>query len=405
MKNTQREINIKFIGKYKKQIQCLSKSEWKIRNKTLIIREDNRKIARKWIDGEEERLANINGYSPVARNRNAKTLCKNLGYLKNILYWFNDKSLTEITKDDIKRVYQGIEKGEITTLLGRVLADSSKKDYYGKMFKSGFFKFFNKHGYGQEIILRKIKEDTEVRFFEEKTFKKIVNNTKLKSHEMLFYLLFDTGIEISAILQLIAQDFTLQSDETGDSYYVVHVPNEISKKTRPKRDIFIHFEKTNELLKSYLNNLRPEDKLFNFGEKNIGNVLKDIVINNNLKVIPSLTKIQIKDFRSSAACYFLTQGWSTDEIKQRLGHKPSSTVIDKYVNYLCLNQKKKREQVQQINLKEISDKQVKTEEALRKEKIANQSLQDKMKEMDKKIELLIKASKINQYTESLSLKP
>ena len=40
------------------------------------------------------------------------------------------------------------------------------------------------------------------------------------------------------------------------------------------------------------------------------------------------------------SCYLLKQGWTTDEIKNRLGHKPSSRVIDKYVSYFALDSKK-----------------------------------------------------------------
>ena len=40
------------------------------------------------------------------------------------------------------------------------------------------------------------------------------------------------------------------------------------------------------------------------------------------------------------ACNLLEKVWTTDEIKSRMGHKPSSTVLDVYVNYKALNKKK-----------------------------------------------------------------
>ena len=37
------------------------------------------------------------------------------------------------------------------------------------------------------------------------------------------------------------------------------------------------------------------------------------------------------------ACDLLSKGWTTDEVNRRLGHRPSSREIDKYVNWLALD--------------------------------------------------------------------
>jgi hypothetical protein len=47
------------------------------------------------------------------------------------------------------------------------------------------------------------------------------------------------------------------------------------------------------------------------------------------------------------ACDLLSKGWSTDEVNQRLGHKPSSREIDKYVNWLALDRRKPKRKLHQ----------------------------------------------------------
>ena len=59
------------------------------------------------------------------------------------------------------------------------------------------------------------------------------------------------------------------------------------------------------------------------------------------------------------ACHLLKKGWTSDEVNARLGHKPSSQELDKYINFLALDRhtpKKKLNdgQLQQL-LEEVKD--------------------------------------------------
>ena len=55
------------------------------------------------------------------------------------------------------------------------------------------------------------------------------------------------------------------------------------------------------------------------------------------------------------ACNLLEKVWTTDEIKSRMGHKPSSTVLDVYVNYKALNKKKTKRKLYDSNLQKIKE--------------------------------------------------
>jgi len=52
------------------------------------------------------------------------------------------------------------------------------------------------------------------------------------------------------------------------------------------------------------------------------------------------------------ACDLLSKGWTTNEVNRRLGHKPSSREIDKYVNWLALDnrQPKRKFHEHQVSL-------------------------------------------------------
>ena len=45
--------------------------------------------------------------------------------------------------------------------------------------------------------------------------------------------------------------------------------------------------------------------------------------------------------------------WNRDELNARLGHKPSSRIIDRYINYLALDRKKPKKKVYESNLRKI----------------------------------------------------
>lgn len=327
---------------------------------------NNRDLVVKWINHKKLELENVNGYEKEAQVRYYNTLYKQLTtYMVNVLYWFNHKNLQDITSEDIKKIYVGLEEGSLATIKGRKnLSYRTRKDFYGRVFKGGFFKFIGKDKMAEKVIKRKFVEASEVKFFEFKILKIITDNTATNSHRLAFWLMFDTGIEVKALCQLTKKDFEWIKEEK-DSYYMLHVEKNISKKSRRKRDIYVHFNETNVLLKTHLKRLENDEKLFNFKPPALYHALKKVVDEFKLTTRPGGKSITLKDFRSSMATYFLSQGFSTDFVKQRLGHAPSSTEIDRYVNYLGISQKKQRKKAKEIELKDIQDKYEKLEEQLR----------------------------------------
>lgn len=372
----------KAVDSYKKRIKKFAeKPVLKLKGgKELKIRPENVKLTLGYMKHKEDYLKNVNGQSKEAKCRYYKTLLKELSYINNILYWFNDWDLRKITEKEISQVYNDLESDKLRTFRGKTVAELSKKDYYSKFMKNGFFEFFGKDKIAREVILRKYHEEPEVRFFELNDLKKMVTHAQRIEHRLMLWLMFDTGIEIQAILQLEKKDFTREYDnETKTHYWMVHVRKEISKKFRSRRDLYIHFQETNRLLEEYLPKIEDTDSLFNFGPRNAYKIVKELSAKLNIKVKPSNDPVNLRDFRSSMATYFLGMAkWSTDEVKARLGHKPSSRVIDRYVSYLGLNQEKKRKQAVELDFSNYKRQYEEAQETIRKLKVGQDEIKSRL---------------------------
>ena len=102
-----------------------------------------------------------------------------------------------------------------------------------------------------------------------------------------------------------------------------------------------------------LNELHAENKLFKFGPKAADRFLERAIKKAGVRCLPGGQKVTWKDLRSSMACDLLKKGWSRDECNARLGHRPSSRIIDAYINYLSLDRRKPQKKVYESNLKKI----------------------------------------------------
>ena len=72
-----------------------------------------------------------------------------------------------------------------------------------------------------------------------------------------------------------------------------------------------------------------------------------------IRTKPDNKSVSIHDFRRSCATYWLSKKVNIDAVRARLGHKPSSTAIDRYVNYLGLNDSQTVQEIQQSTYKEM----------------------------------------------------
>ncbi|MBT6821693.1 site-specific integrase [archaeon] len=376
------------LSRYKKKIKKLrEENSIKTYEGIIKIRKENKQLVLNYLEFKEQDLKDIYGTSKDAETRNAKTLYKYLTtYLANIIYWFNDVSLKDITQKDIESIYRKIENGTLKSISGKKLSDITLKDIYSRVLKSGFFDYIKKSDLARNVIKRKVSPTHEVRFFDLDTLKEICNLANKKEHRLAYWLLYDLGLEISALLQLKKSNFELKYDkDLKTKYYMVHIAKDISKKGRRVRNNYVHFEETTNLLKVYLGTLKESDKLFNISPPALYRALQRSNKDGKFRVKPNGEKVTIKDFRSSCATYFLSQRWSTDEVKGRLGHSPSSSEINKYVNYLGLHQKKRRKEDVELNFKNMKSKYDESQETIRMMKADQDNIKNQMEELKKMV--------------------
>ena len=100
--------------------------------------------------------------------------------------------------------------------------------------------------------------------------------------------------------------------------------------------------------------LKEDDLLFDFGYPSAKMMIVRAVERSGVKCIPNGEPVTWKDLRSGMACDLLQKGWTTDEVNARLGHKPSSKEIDKYVNFLAIDRHRPKTKVQQFEISKIN---------------------------------------------------
>jgi hypothetical protein len=349
---------------------------------------ENKKLFKSFFVEQEYKLKTLNS-KPQLDAGMCITLVGYMTRLRNVNKWFNNKPLKDITKEDIKRVYDGLEFGKIKSNRGLIIKD--RIGYYNKVFKSTLFKMAgNKDLLAKEIIKYNSIQKSDVRFFTEEDFRKFMIGVNKTHHRLLFWLSFDYGENINSLLQLKKKNFTKQKNEdTKESEYKLWLPKELLKRSRQERAELNNYKETYELLELFFKNLNDEDRLFNIGYGTAKQILQYYLSEHSgLKVIPAGDRPTWKDFRSSMACDLLKKGWTREEVNDRLGHKPSSDEIDKYINFLALNKNKPKQKLYHNSLDKLQQdleesKQREKQEAMRREKLSEQvfDLQKQMSEM------------------------
>lgn len=296
---------------------------------------ENRRLFREFIEWEEYKLKRINGL-PSIDERSAKTLLLYVRRLRNANLWFGNKPWKSLTKKDIKSVYDRLEDGRIKNRAGKPFGD--KKSYYNKIFRSKPFKLAGKFDIAKEVLeFSGHSESKEVRFIEAETFRKIVSVARVSKHRALLWLAFDIGENIHTLLTLQKKDFVRQlNPSTKEPEYLVNLSPEKLKRSRRSRSEITNHPETAQLLDMLLQDKGDDDLLFEFGYRQALKFITSAVRSAGARCLPKGQWVTWKDLRSSMACDLLNKGWSTDEINARLGHKPSSRVLDKYVNFLAI---------------------------------------------------------------------
>ncbi len=314
---------------------------------------ENRNLFKRFFTYQERKLKRINRLQNLDPST-YKTLYQYVNRFKNTNKWFNNKPWKSLTKKDIEKVYNDLEDGIIVKSNGEMYKD--RDGYYDKVFKSKPFDMAGVGKYAREVIEYCTNIAPHVRFASDEEFQKIVNITSNPLQKLLLWLSFDIGENVDSLLQLKKNDFYREINQfTKDPEYRVNLRNEILKRSRKARAEITIYSETVKLLDLILEDLKPNDYIFNFGYRSAKKFLDRLVKKVNAKCLPNGELITWKDFRSGMACSLLRKGWVTDEVNARLGHRPSSKEIDKYVDFLALDRHRPKQKVQQYEMSQLND--------------------------------------------------
>lgn len=303
----------------------------------------NRELFRQFFEKQEYKLKRINGLQRPDESCYITLYCY-IYRFRNVVRWFENKPLTDITQSDIQRVYDGLEDGIIKNPQG--LPYASRTDYYRKIFKGQLFKMAGKDEIARKVIEFSKQVRSLVRFVRERGFRKLVRHVRSLLNQLLMWLCWDYGENINAHLQVIPEDFHRQIDsETGEPEYRLNYRPEILKRSRRPRSEISNYPETVDLLDQILPTIPPGEPIFKFGYRYAKKIMDGAAKRSGVTCEPTGDRVTWKDLRSGMACDLLSKGWTRDEVNARLGHAPSSSEIDKYINFLAIDQRKPKRKV------------------------------------------------------------
>lgn len=303
----------------------------------------NRELFREYFDKQAYKLKRINGLHCLDESCYLTLYCYIVRF-RNVLRWFNNKPLTKISRVDIQRVYDGLEDGKIKNPQG--LPYASRTDYYRKVFKGQLFKMAGKDEIARQVIEFSKPHRPPVRFVREQSFRKLTRHLRSPRNQLLMWLAWDYGENINAHLQLRPEDFHRQVDpETGEPEYRINYRREILKRSRRPRSELSNYPETVDLLDEILPTIPPGQPIFTFGYRYAKKIMDGAAKRSGVVCEPTGDRVTWKDLRSGMACDLLAKGWTRDEVNARLGHTPSSDEIDKYINFLAIDQRKPKRKV------------------------------------------------------------
>jgi len=304
----------------------------------------NREVFREFFEFEEYKLKRQNGLASLDEGC-YRTLYGYILRFRNVNAWFDNKPWRELTAADIKRIYDGLEDGAIHNHRGEPFKD--RASYYNKVFKSKPFRLVQKSELARNVIeFYHGDPEKEVRFIEEETFRKMVSVLSNPVHLLLFWLAWDIGENVGALLQLQAKDFTRQRNpQTKEAEYLVNLPRAKLKRSRAPRTEPTLYPETVRYADMVLQRLDREAGVFPFGHRQALKIMHSVVRRTAAKCLPDNAPVRWKDLRSGMACHLLKKGWSREEVDARLGHTPNSKALNAYLSYLAIDRKKPKKRL------------------------------------------------------------
>ncbi len=314
---------------------------------------DNRRLFLEFFKYEEYKLKRTNGLRALDDSC-FRTLLDYVTRLRTVNRWFQNKPWTTLTKTDIKRVYDDLEDGKILNRFGRPLKDPTT--YYNHIMRSKPFAMAGKKAIVDQVMeFAKPRRKEQVRFINEDTFRKLVDVMTKPEHRLLVWLCFDIGENVSSVLELRAQDCVRRTNpDTNTPEYRINLRCETLKRSRRPRSELTNYTETVQYLDQLLEGKESTDRLFAFGYRQAKKIVQRAVRLTDARCIPDGQPVSLKDLRSSMACDLLSKGWTTDEVNARLGHKPSSRELDKYVNFLALDRHRPKKKLHDNQIEKLA---------------------------------------------------
>lgn len=387
-----------FQGRYERNKQIL------LNDKTIC--KENRELWKDFFDFEEVKLKRINGLQKLDE-RAYKTLVNYVVRFRNVNSWFKNKAWKDLTEKELEKVFNDLEDGKIKNNEGKAIKGLNKT-YYAPIFKSKPFEMAGKKEIAMKVMeFFNNKTEEEVRFIEEETFMKIADVAISPKQKCLLWLAWDIGENIGSLLELKKENcFKQENKDMHEWEYRINLPKEILKRSRTPRSEITNYKQTAKFLDIILADLKNDDKLFDFGVKQAEKFLRRAVNIVKAVCIPKGQRVSWKDLRSSMACHLLKEGWNSDEINARLGHKPSSRVLDKYVSYKAMNRHEPKKKIYDNNLRKMQDEMEKQKEIERLQSARMERIQQENKimkeQMEKELEII--RENLNKLVVSKGLK-
>lgn len=310
----------------------------------LEICPENRSLFAEFFKFEEYKLKRVNRL-PELDAASVKTVLDYVYRLRTVNTWFGNRPWASLTRQDIQEVYDALEDGRIVSRFGKPY--KALGTYYRKILCSKPFEPAGKREIAREVVAYGMPRHTsEVRFVREPDFRKLVDVASRIEYRCLLWLAFDVGENVSSLLKLRASDFRREANpDTGEPEYSVQLRREVLKRSRLPRTEITHYPETVALLDLVLPNVTNDQPIFRFGPRMAAKMLQAAAQKTGVRCLPNGELVTLKDLRSSMACDLFSKGWTTDEVNRRLGHKPSSREIDKYVNWLAVDRHRSKKRL------------------------------------------------------------
>lgn len=321
---------------------------------------ENREVFRKFFDYEEYKLQRQNDLRELDESC-YKTLYLYTYRLRIMNNWFGNTPWRDLTREDIKAVYDDVEDGKILNQKGQPIKGA--QDYYNKVLKSKPFELAGKAQLAREVIQFSKRQKREVRYVTKDGFLTLASVLTKPQHLLLFWLAWDIGENIDALLQLQKKDFTRATDPyTREPEYRVNLPEAKIKRSRQARTEPTLYPETVRYCDMVLSQLAEDDEVFPFGYRQALKLIHNAGRKTGVKCMPSGEHVRWKDLRSGMACHLLSMGWQPHEINLRLGHTPNSDTLNAYINHLAIDRHRPKRKLYQSQMETLQEELKNTKE-------------------------------------------